>query len=79
MGKIPRGLDATKDRNLHMAHLAEARREDEVEQGPIDDPSGDPEQPVPGTDLPEAKKMEQEALDQFVLPGMTDIEQQRKN
>ena len=46
--------------------------------GPIDDPAGDPGQPVPGTKLPEAEEMEQEELDQFVLPGRTDPEQLRK-
>ena len=33
---------------------------------------------MPGTELPEAEEMEQEELDQFVLPGMTDAEQLRK-
>ena len=71
-------LEEAEGRNAYMAHLAEVRQEDAVEQSPIDDPSRDPEQPVPGTELPEAEEMEQEALDQFVLPGMTDMEKQRK-
>ena len=33
---------------------------------------------MPRTELPEAEEMEQEELDQFVLPGMTDAEQLRK-
>ena len=33
----------------------------QLSQSPIDDPSRDLEQPVPGTELPEAEEMEQEA------------------
>ena len=65
-------------RNAYMAYPAKAHQEHVIERGPIDDPTGDSGQPVPGTELPEAEEMEQEELDQFVLPGMTDAEQLRK-
>ena len=69
---ITAALEEAADRNAYMAYPAEAHQEDVVERGPIDDPTGDSGQPVPGTELPEAEEMEQEELDQFVLPGMTD-------
>ena len=75
---ITAALEEAADRNAYMAYPAEAHQEDVVERGPIDDPTGDSGQPVPGTELPEAEEMEQEELDQFVLPGMTDAEQLRK-
>ena len=75
---ITAALEEAADRNAYMAYPAEAHQEDVVERGPIDDPTGDSGQPVPGTELPEAEEMEQEELDKFVLPGMTDAEQLRK-
>ena len=75
---ITAALEEAADRNAYMAYPAKAHQEDVVERGPIDDPTGDSGQPVPGTELPEAEEMEQEELDQFVLPGMTDAEQLRK-
>ena len=75
---ITAALEEAADRNTYMAYPAEAHQEDVVERGPIDDPTGDSGQPVPRTELPEAEEMEQEELDQFVLPGMTDAEQLRK-
>ena len=75
---ITAALEEAADRNACMAYTAEAHQEDVVERGPIDDPTGDSGQPVPGTELPEAEEMEQEELDQFVLPGTTDAEQLRK-
>ena len=71
-------MEEAADRNACAAYPAEAHQEDVFERGPIDDPIGDPGQPMPGTELPEAEEMEQEELDQFVLPGMTDAEQLRK-
>ena len=75
---ITAALEEAEDRNAYMAYPAEAHQEDVVERGPIDDPTGDSGQPVPGTELPEAEEREQEELDPFVLPGMTDAEQLRK-
>ena len=75
---ITAAMEEAADRNANMAYPAEAHQEDVFERGPIDDPTGDPGQPGPGTELPEAEEMEQEKLDQFVLPGMTDAEQLRK-
>ena len=75
---IAAALEEAADRNAYTAYPGEVHQEDVVERGPIDDPTGDSGQPVPGTELPEAEEMEQEELDQFVLPGMTDAEQLRK-
>ena len=75
---ITAAMEEAADRNAYMAYPAEAHQEDVFERGPIDDPTGDSGQPVPGTELLEAEEMEQEELDQFVLPGMTDAEQLRK-
>ena len=75
---ITAAMEEAADRNAYMAYPAEAHQEDVFERGPIDDPTGDPGQPVPGTELPEADEMEQEELEKFVLPGMTDAEQLRK-
>ena len=75
LGKTHHGRLGGGRRSQHyMAYPAEAHQEDVVERGPIDDPTGDSGQPVPGTELPEAEEMEQEELDQFVLPGMTDAD-----
>ena len=71
-------MEEAADRNAYAAYPAEAHQVDVFERGPIDDPIGDPGQPVPGTELPVAEEMEQEELDQFVLPGMTHAEQLRK-
>ena len=60
-------FEEAEDRDAYKAHPAEARREDAVEQGPIDEPSGDLEQPVHGTEPLEAQEAEQEAVDQFVF------------
>ena len=75
---ITAALEEAADRNAYMAYPAEAHQENVVERGPIDDPTGDSGQPVPGTELPEAEEMEQEELDQFVFPGMIHAEQLRK-
>ena len=75
---ITAALEEAADRNAYMAYPAEAHQEDVVERGPINDSIGDSGQLVPGTELPEAEEMEQEELDQFVLPSMTDAEQLRK-
>ena len=69
---IMAAMEEAANRNAYAAYPTEAHQEDVFERGPIDDPIGDPGQPVPGTELPEAEEMEQEELDQFVLPGMTD-------
>ena len=61
-----------------MAYPTEGHQRDAGERGPIDDPTEDQEQFVSGTDLPEAEKVEHDELDQFVLPGMTDVEQLRR-
>ena len=47
-------LEETEDRNAYMSYLAGARRADAVVPCPIGDPTGDPGQPVPGTELREA-------------------------
>ena len=71
-------MEEAADRSAHAAYPANAHQEDVFERRPIDDPTGDPGQTVHGTELPEAEEMEQELLEQFVLPGMTDAEQLRK-
>ena len=40
-----------------------AHQEDVFEREPIDDPIGDPGQPVPGSELPEAEELGQVELD----------------
>ena len=57
---IAAALEEAADRNAYMAYPAEAYQEDVVERGPIDDPTGDSGQPVPGTELPEAEEIQQE-------------------
>ena len=52
---ITAALEEAADRNAYMAYPAEAHQEDVVERGPIDDPTGDSGQPVPGTELPESE------------------------
>ena len=49
-------MEEAADRNAYTACPAEAHQEDVFERGPIDDPTGDPGQPVPGTELPEQRK-----------------------
>ena len=48
---ITAALEEATDRNAYMAYPAEAHQENVVERGPIDDPTGDSGQPVPGTEL----------------------------
>ena len=75
---ITAAMEEAADRNAYTAYPAEAQQQDVFERGPIDDATRDPGQPVPGTELPEAEEMEQDELDSFVLPGITDAEQLRK-
>ena len=75
---ITAAMEEAADRNAYMAYPAEAHQEDVFGRGPIDGPTGDSGQPVPGTEWPEAEEMEQEELDKLVLPFMTDAEQLRK-
>ena len=62
---ITAALEEAADRNAYMAYPGEAHQENVVKRGPIDDPTGDSGQLVPGTELPEAEEMEQEELDQL--------------
>ena len=58
------------------AFPAEVREEERIERGPIDDPTDDPPIPFQGTEMPEAEEQEREQIDQLILPGMTDGQQE---
>lgn len=74
---VEAALEEAADYQECTAYPGSVHEEDAVEFGPIDDPSTDSVQPVHGTELIEAEEKEQEELYQFILPDMTDPEQQR--